>query len=439
MSEKSKNETKDKKMESLVPYTCLFVDAEFSDFRHALTKCLSFGLDRKKIIEDIENIWKNEKNKNHVLPCLSVRSGLDLYLKVMNFPPGSEVIMSAINIPDMVHVVRHHNLKVVPLDISIETTEPKVELLPHLVTDKTVAILIAHIYGKWCDMDPIIEAAQQYNLIVIEDCAESFCGYHRLGDPRSDVALFSFGVIKYCTSFGGAIVKIRDQLLYDKMMQTYNQYPTQKSSEYLTKICKYMFFFGSLEMSTGIMYICRSLNIDYKSFFLKLLRGFPKDMLRRIKHKPSTPLLSTMKRRFENFKQSEFENAQVKGEYARQRLPENAQLIGMKAKINNYWLFPILVDTPDEILHWLNAVGVEAYRGATQLNIIEPENDVNTDDISQLHPCYPAEARYLIDHVIYLPIHKNVPFHELNKICKAVHYALKMSKDSPRVRLQSKL
>ena len=87
---------------------------------------------------------------------------------------------------------------------------------------------------------------------------------------------------------------------------------------------------------------------------------------------------------------------------------------------------------------FLNAMGVDAYRGATQLNIIEPE-DQPYSPVSPLDPKYPAEARYMIDHIIYLPVHKNVPFHALNRICKAVRMAINLSKDAPRVRLQSKL
>jgi dTDP-4-amino-4,6-dideoxygalactose transaminase len=90
----------------------LFLDADWRDYVEATSSCVRCGTNRTKVTDDIKSLWVHENNRNSVLPCLSVRSGLDLYLKVMNFPPGSEVIMSAINIPDMVTVVKHHNLKV---------------------------------------------------------------------------------------------------------------------------------------------------------------------------------------------------------------------------------------------------------------------------------------------------------------------------------------
>ncbi|WAR10700.1 GDPPS-like protein [Mya arenaria] len=362
--------------------------------------------------------------------------------EVMNFEAGSEVIMSAINIPDMVTVVKHHNLKVVPWDISIETTEPKLDLLPSLITSHTVAILVAHIFGKWCDMDPIIDVAQSYNLPVIEDCAESFCGFDVIGNPRSDLVLFSFGVIKFSTAFGGAIAKIKDESVYKKMLEVYGTYRVQGHGEFLKKIFKYyLVYLILLPFSEKILIsAARFFGIDHKAMAVQMLRGFPDQMTQRIKMRPSSALLQMLRERLEGFSKSDFETGQVKGDYVRMRLPEEAQMVGMKAIINNYWLFPILVESPDTVLSVLNALGVDAYRGATQLNIIEPETSPNSDDpMTPIDPSYPSEARYLIDHVVYLPVNKKVPFHVLNKICNAVKEAIRLSKDSPKVRIQSKL
>lgn len=427
-------------MVAVLPYTSILIDGDWKVFFNAVSQCLKCLSKRDEIEQDIRNLWVNNQNKNHVLPCLSVRTGLDLYLTVMNFAPGSEIIMSAVNIPDMLRVIKQYNLRVVPIDIDIETTAPKLEFLPYLISDKTVAILVAHIFGKWFDMEPVIQAAKAHKLAVIEDCAEGFCGFQRIGHPESDLALFSFGVIKYCTALGGGIAKIRDEMIYSQMSALYNTYPVQSTEEYLKKILKYFFAHSIISYPNicgPLMYIAKTFHVDYKQKVVKLLRGFPDQMCTRIKHRPSTALLSVMLKRFKSFNQSEFDVAQIKGEYVRMRLPEEAQMIGMKSMVNNYWLFPILLDNPDTVQNILNAMGVDAYRGATQLNIIEPEP--TTDITAQIDPRYPREARYLIDHVIYLPVQKFVPFSALNKICDAVGMALKLSKDAPKVRLLSKL
>jgi dTDP-4-amino-4,6-dideoxygalactose transaminase len=111
-------------------------------------------------------------------------------------------------------------------------------------------------------------------------------------------------------------------------------------------------------------------------------------------------------------------------------------------------------DDPDEVVKMLNEQGVDAYRGATQLNVVEPDNGHHDHVLSPLSNLdqfltrYPHEAKYLIDHVVYLPVNRTVPFHELDRICNALSTALsspvgtaadEVNTRETRVKLQSKL
>lgn len=239
----------------------------------AALECMCTTHDRKAMIQEIKSMWTIPANPNPVLPLLSVRTGFDLFLRVMNFPPGSEVIMSAMNIPDMVRIVQHHKLHIVPLDISIDTAAPKVDLLPQLVSSRTVAIVIAHLYGKWSPMDEIVSFAKEHDLYVVEDCAECFCGFDRLGHPETDVTLFSFGVIKYYTSFGGAIAKIKPGL-YEKMLALQESYSIQSQAVYLKKILKYVVLYlvlNSPRINKTSIGLCQMLGYtDYKDRAVKV-------------------------------------------------------------------------------------------------------------------------------------------------------------------------
>src|SRR5204862_6334528 len=68
---------------------------------------------------------------------LSVRSGLDLLLTALELPSDSEVIVSAVTIPDMVRIVEHHRLVPVPLDVDGRTLQPFIEHLERLITAQT--------------------------------------------------------------------------------------------------------------------------------------------------------------------------------------------------------------------------------------------------------------------------------------------------------------
>ena len=52
-----------------------------------------------------------------MLLTVSVRTAFDAILYVLNLPIGSEVVMTAVNIPDMVKMIRAHGLIPVPVDI----------------------------------------------------------------------------------------------------------------------------------------------------------------------------------------------------------------------------------------------------------------------------------------------------------------------------------
>ncbi len=62
--------------------------------------------------------------------------------------------------------MHHHGLRIVSLDVDLETMAPKLDLLESLITSKTVALLLAHIYGKWFDTGPFVAAAKKHNIKV---------------------------------------------------------------------------------------------------------------------------------------------------------------------------------------------------------------------------------------------------------------------------------
>ena len=80
----------------------------------------------KMLLDEINGIFTTNSNERAVV-TFSVRSMLDLYLQVRNFPPGSEIIMTGINIPDMLKIMNEHKIVVVPVDLDIATLAPKVE------------------------------------------------------------------------------------------------------------------------------------------------------------------------------------------------------------------------------------------------------------------------------------------------------------------------
>ena len=94
-----------------------------------------------------------------------------MLLAALELPAGSEVIASAVTIPDMVRIIEQHGLVPVPVDVDAANLELDVEQVERLITPRTRAILVAHLFGSRVEMGPIIELARRHDLLVIEDCA----------------------------------------------------------------------------------------------------------------------------------------------------------------------------------------------------------------------------------------------------------------------------
>jgi len=72
---------------------------------------------------------------------ISARTAWSLFLRVLDLPQGSEVLMTSINIPDMVQIVKEYGLVPVPVDINIETTAPTLEDIKEVMSPKVILIV----------------------------------------------------------------------------------------------------------------------------------------------------------------------------------------------------------------------------------------------------------------------------------------------------------
>lgn len=67
-------------------------------------------------------------------------TGFDLLLQTLKLPQGSEVLCSAITIPDMLYVLRYHGLVAVPIDLDPETLAVDIDQLRQSVTEVEICI-----------------------------------------------------------------------------------------------------------------------------------------------------------------------------------------------------------------------------------------------------------------------------------------------------------
>ncbi|MFB2879837.1 DegT/DnrJ/EryC1/StrS family aminotransferase [Floridanema aerugineum] len=215
-------------------YPRLNLDISFADLAFGLFPWLS-----KSSVQNSSIIQDFSRNHKQVLVTLSVRTAFDLWLQALNLPKGTEVLMSAINIRDMQEIVKNHGLIPVPVDINLDTLAPDIELLKSLISPKSRVFVIAHLFGSIIDLEPIVEICQKHQILLVEDCAQAFCGTSYCGASSADVSLFSFGPIKSSTALGGAIACIQDSMIAEKMVTLAAEYPCRSELWFCQRVFKY--------------------------------------------------------------------------------------------------------------------------------------------------------------------------------------------------------
>jgi dTDP-4-amino-4,6-dideoxygalactose transaminase len=232
-----------------------------------------------------------------VLCCLSVRSALDLYLDAVGLPAGGEVLMTAVNVPDVARIVERHGLIPIPVDVDPATLGPSPEAIDRAASSRTVAVLVAHLFGSRAPLDAVAEIAGRRGWRLLEDCAQCFSGCGELGDPRSDAAFFSFGPIKTATALAGGLVRVRDAAVLARMRATQAHWPLQRRRAHGARILKFAAFklLSWPPLYGALVRLLRALGRDPDTFVQGSARAFPRaDLYAQIRRRPSAPLLALL-------------------------------------------------------------------------------------------------------------------------------------------------
>ncbi len=94
------------------------------------------------------------------------------------------------------------------------------ESLASRVTSKTKCVVVVHLAGQPCDMDPIIAISKQKNIKLIEDCAQAHGAVYkgRTVGSIGDIGTWSFCQDKIITTGGeGGMVTTNDKELWEKI------------------------------------------------------------------------------------------------------------------------------------------------------------------------------------------------------------------------------
>ena len=112
--------------------------------------------------------------------CVGCANGLDAliwifraYIEMGVMQPGDEVIVPANTYIATILAITENGLVPVLCEPKANTLEIDDDLIESLITPKTKAIAIVHLYGRIAYTEKIGELCKKYNLKLVEDCAQS--------------------------------------------------------------------------------------------------------------------------------------------------------------------------------------------------------------------------------------------------------------------------
>ena len=196
-----------------IEYENLFRTNEmfFKEYKEAFDKVLNSGW--FILGQEVESFEKEFADYNKVDYCIGVASGLDaltLSIMALDIEKRSEIIVPSNTYIATILSILHAGCKPVLVEPDINTYNIDPNLISEAITERTKAIMVVHLYGKVCDMDPIIEICSNNNLYLLEDCAQAHGAVYKGKKAGSfgDMAGFSFYPTKNLGALGdgGAIL-----------------------------------------------------------------------------------------------------------------------------------------------------------------------------------------------------------------------------------------
>lgn len=366
------------------------IDVSVRDLGAALRFCL-LPFDERVLTSAVEQRF----GAGHAtLACLSVRTAFDLLLRALGLREGDEVVFSGFTIPHMPQIVREHGGVPVPLDLEVDTLEPRWALLPDLVGPRTRALVIAPLFGARVDPAPAAELARARGFVVVEDAAQAFAHDGWRGSPEAVATLFSFGTIKPSTALGGALAVVRDPGLADRMRGLRDEAPRKSRVSFARRVLRTALAMWILR--PGVLgrldALLRAVGRDPDAFLNEFTRSYRSGaLLPALRQRPSWAQLALLRRRLEaDYRPPRLDVATAR-RIAR-ALPSGTRWLGGGADPPGTWLFAVAQPEREALVAHLRSHGFDATPGAS---ILAPVR----------HPRVRAEAvEAFADEIVYLPV-----------------------------------
>jgi len=194
-------------------------DIQEIDLRVVESVIRSGWLAHGEFSKKLENLFCEYTGAKYATTVSNCTAGLHLSCLAANFGAGDEVIVPAQTHTATAHAVEYTGAKVIFTDVDRLSGNMSINELKSKITSSTKGVIPVHMAGYPCEMEEIKKICNEFNLVLIEDCAHAI-GTNYKGEHVGNFGLtgcFSFYPTKQITTGEGGVVISNDKSVIEKI------------------------------------------------------------------------------------------------------------------------------------------------------------------------------------------------------------------------------
>lgn len=190
-----------------------------------LNECIDTGWISSEgpFVKKLESEFANYSGQKYGSCVANGSVAIDVAVRAMKevycWQDGDEIIIPDFTIISTAQSVVYNNLKPVFVDADPLTWNINTSKIEEMITPRTRAIMVVHIYGLPSNMDKIFELAEKYDLKIIEDAAQAHGQLYKTKKcgGMSDISTFSFYANKHIACGEGGMIMTSSDALIEKI------------------------------------------------------------------------------------------------------------------------------------------------------------------------------------------------------------------------------
>lgn len=193
-----------------------------------VTRCIETGTltsTKGSFVKTLEERFSSRIGVKKAYACASGSAAVHCAVAAIDPEPGDEIITTSITDMGALAPILYQGAIPVFADVDAATLNVTADTIAPCISDRTRAIIVTHLFGNPCEMEPIMKLAQSKGIPVIEDAAQSFLAKDAGAyvGAIGTIGCFSLQQGKHMTTGEGGLVTSNDEALARRMFLFINK------------------------------------------------------------------------------------------------------------------------------------------------------------------------------------------------------------------------